>query len=315
MSHSSLKNFSYFAHFFIVFFLFFGVRAEENQQIDFEILVEDMQKAQKWIPQAEPEYLDEAGLLSLQDVSIDNLLEYEVRKGFRWKLSPRSDSLSFLLSIFEMPSQTSAFGVYSAKKSPSMKFFEIGFESFLSGNRLLTWYGNYVLIVSGSDSGQTREKVVKELTEDVVHFVPRQKPRIPLLESLPEKNRVKHSEKFYRNHWLDQDYFRNIFYADYYTPDGYSRIFIIDNRSTAAADSNFWRYFSFMKNNAEVMADEIKVDTDFYVVLDPLWGKTILAKKNQIIYGILDYRNKDWTEDRMKDILNNLKKRKIVKSG
>ena len=102
---------------------------------------------------------------------------------------------------------------------------------------------------------------------------------------------------------------------DYYIPQGYSRLFILHNSTTAAADSNFWKYYAFLKERNRILSEKLQMDTDYFVSDDPLWGKTLLTKKNQIIYGILDYRDKHWTENRLREILERLKKRKIVKSG
>jgi hypothetical protein len=151
--------------------------------------------------------------------------------------------------------------------------------------------------------------------ENFIKFLPKQKQSTPILRCLPKKNKVEHSEKYYAGHWLGQDFFKKVYYADYYTPEGYSRIFIIDNPNTATADTNFWNYYNILKKNSEVLNDSLEIETDYFVINEPLWGKTILAKKNQIIYGILDYRNIDWTEERMAELLEELKDKKIVKSG
>jgi hypothetical protein len=67
--------------------------------------------------------------------------------------------------------------------------------------------------------------------------------------------------------------------------------------------------------NAEIINDTLQIDTDYYVIREPLWGKTVLAKKNQIIYGILDFRNRKWAEERLSELLSELKKKEIVKPG
>lgn len=242
-------------------------------------------------------------------------LEYQIEKAFRGNFIHQTDSLSVTLTVFRAPSQMMAFGFYSAPKSPSLPFFDVGFESYFTRGKLFCWYGRFVLVSETADTLKNSEKYLKDCVENIVKLLPAQKRKTPILDALPEKNRVAHSEKFYVHHWLDQNYFENIYYADYYTKEGYSRIFIIDNKTTAAADSNFWKYYSFIKKNARILDEQLNIATDYFVVEEPLWGKTLLAKKNQIIYGILDFRNKKWTEDRLDDLLSHLKKRKVVKSG
>lgn len=225
------------------------------------------------------------------------------------------DSILVNLALYEFPEQVSAFGFYSRDKSPSQKFFEIGFESYYMEDKFVTWYGEFVLFTRLLDSLKNRDKILREFNAKVIKFLPKSRKNVPILDVLPEKNMVQHSTKYYPKRWFGQDYFDRIYYADYHTGDGYSRIFIIDNITTSRADSNFWKLYSFSEQNKGIINDTLKVDTDYYVLNDPLWGRTILAKKNQIIYGILDYRNKRWAEERLSNILEELKKRKIVKPG
>jgi hypothetical protein len=205
--------------------------------------------------------------------------------------------------------------LYSVEKSPQLDYHDIGFEAYKYGNKYVSWYGIYVISAESQDTLAEAEDRLRELMKEVIKILPEQKKNTPILDCLPGRNRVEHSEKYYATHWLGQDYFKNIYYADYYIPEGYSRIFIINNRNTAVADSNFWNYYAIIRQNAGVLNDSLKIDTDYFVINEPLWGKAVLAKKNQIIYGILDYRNIEWTEQRLAELLEELKDKKIVKPG
>ncbi len=268
-----------------------------------------------WLAGGDTRILTGKDLLGIEESVMEYMLEYQIDWGFQGRYLAGKDSVIIVLSIFRAPRQIMAFGYYAVDKSPSLKFYDLGFEAYQSGNFILCWYGNYIIKAETNDSLKISEKYLKKAVQTAQKLLPKQKRHTPILDALPEKDRVKHSEKFYLRRWLDQSYFRNIYYADYYTPQGYSRIFIIDNRTTAAADSNFWKYYAFLEKRKRILEEELRIDTDYFVVDEPLWGKTILAKKNQIIYGILDYRDMNWTEDRMKDVLERLKKKKIVKPG
>ncbi len=268
-----------------------------------------------WLANGEPRLLSGKDLLGFEEDAMEYMLEYQIDWGFRARYLAGKDSVIVVLSVLWAPNQIMAFGFYAVDKSPSLKFYKLGFEAYQSGNFILCWYGQYIIKAESSDSLKISEKYLKQAVRTAQKLLPKQKRRTPILDALPEKNRVKHSEKFYLRRWLDQPYFRNIYYADYYTPQGYSRIFIIDNGTTAAADSNFWKYYAFLEKRQRILEEELRIDTDYFVVDEPLWGRTILAKKNQIIYGILDYRDMNWTEDRMKDVLEAVKKKKSVKAG
>lgn len=296
-------------------FLIIGNALTQEKQIQYEKIYRKFLEKNHHIAFGDPLHLTGRELLDTRRELIEYLIEFRVEEGFQFHFLTKKDSAQITLTLFKAPSQIFAFGLYAAEKTPSLKFFDIGYQSYLNSQELFSWYDRYVIITTLADTVESPEKYLKEAAEQFIKLLPKQKKKTPILDALPGKNRVEHSEKFYAHRWLNQDYFRNIYYADYRTSEGYSRIFIIDNGSTASADSNFWRYYSFIKNKTKVLEEDLKIATDYFVVEEPLWGKTILAKKNQIIYGILDYKDKKWTEDRLDELLNRLKKKKVVKSG
>jgi hypothetical protein len=299
----------------LIFLPLFLLFAEEQTKAETINVFNRLSEDHHWKMVGEVQELYAKDLLDLNTAVSDYMFEYNIQKSQRCGFIDSEDSTLIKFTLFLLDNQVLAFGLYSTGKSPSLKYYDIGFQSFLKGSVLFTWYGNYMLQIESPDTTSRFPAVIEDFAKDCVKFLPKQKQATPILYSLPNKNRVKYSEKFYKKHWLDQAYFQNIYYADYYIQEGFSRIFIIDNLTTAAADSNFWRYFNFIKNHGSILQDSLEIETDYFVIDEPLWGKTILAKKNQIIYGILDYRNIKWTEDRLHDLLEELKKRKIVKSG
>ena len=274
-----------------------------------------MGQKEEWSVSSEPEVAERSELLEFDEDISDYPMEYDVDFVFRGSFSTAKDSQLLKLRLFTLPSQVEAFGFYSRDKTPSLNFVEIGYQSYFLRQRLVSWYSSYVIYTETTDTLPNREKYLKDFAEEFIRLLPKKKKNTPILDCLPEKQRVKFSEKFYTQRWLDQEFFRNIYYADYYTSAGYSRIFIIDNLNTETADSNFWKYRNYMKLYSAVINDTLKIQTDYFVVNDPLWGLTILAKKNKIIYGVLDYHEKKWAEERLAELLNELKKRNIVKSG
>lgn len=314
MNHSLLmRQFSYLLLLTLSFII--PVFGEETEKKDILLVFEKLDKSNEWSAVGEVETLADSDLVKSDYLISDYLQEYSVKAGYQCEFERQKDSVLIKITIYKLDNQRLAFGFYSKEKSPSLRFYDIGFESYSKGLRLISWYGTYIIHVVTLDTTNHLSKYVEDVGKNCVRFLPKQKKVLPVLDALPKKDGVEYSEKFYRQRWLDQKYFKNIYYADYYTPEGYSRIFIIDNITTATADSNFWKFYDFCKNHGEILNDSLKVATDYFVVDEPLWGKTILAKKNQIIYGVLNFRNKRWTEDRLDEILNQLKKRKVVKSG
>lgn len=290
------------------------VMAQEFHSSTIDDAFQQIGQKKEWIP-AGLEVFEGPEAFEVEQNNSDYLVEYEVQKIFRGSFYTAKDSLWLVAKLFVFPTQIKAFGFYSIDKTPSLNFLQIGYESFTYQKNLVSWYNNYVLHLEVTDTLKKSEKALKDFAQEFINFLPRKKKYTPILDCFPSKHRVRHSEKFYGQRWLDQDYFKNIYYADYYTPDGYSRIFIIDNLHTENADSNFWKFKRYMSSYSAVINDTLQVQTDYFVVNDPLWGLVILAKKNKIIYGILDYRNKKWAEERLAELLSELKKRNIVMPG
>lgn len=291
------------------------LKADKQDNSNLLTIFKEFEQKKEWQTLTTPQYHENNHQIVELFASMDYPLDYKIVSGIYGKFLNIKDSISLDVYVFQLSSQIEAFGLYSAEKSPSQDFFDIGFESYISRHLLVSWYGNHVLFSQSADTLENFEKHLKEFAEEFVRLLPKSKRKMHILDAFPGKNRVEHSKKYYVGRWLDQEYFKHIYYADYYIPEGYSRIFVIDNLTTSRADSNFWKYFNFIKMNAEIINDTLQIDTDYYVIREPLWGKTVLAKKNQIIYGILDFRNRKWAEERLSELLSELKKKEIVKPG
>ena len=298
-----------------IFGSFYQLSAQDSQYSLVREVFSDMGKKKDWVAFSRLEVFEGFDLYEIDKDISDYIGEYEVEQVVQGVFYATKNNLFIIERLFVLPSQIKAFGFYSVDKTPSLNFLEIGYESYIQPQKLVSWYGPFVLYTETPDTIPEREKYLKEFAQEFIRMLPQKKKNTPILDCLPQKQRVRFSEKFYMRRWLDQDFFKNIYYADYYTDEGYSRIFIIDNLNTETADSNFWKYLNYMKSHSIIINDTLKIQTDYFVVNDPLWGLTILAKKNKIIYGILDYRNRKWAEERLTELLNELKKRNLVKSG
>ncbi|MEJ2048480.1 MAG: hypothetical protein P8Y60_01295, partial [Calditrichota bacterium] len=250
----------------LIFLPLFLLFAEEQTKAETINVFNRLSEDHHWKMVGKVQELYAKDLLDLNTAVSDYMFEYNIQKSQRCGFIDSEDSTLIKFTLFLLENQVLAFGLYSTGKSPSLKYYDIGFQSFLKGSVLFTWYGNYVLQIESPDTTSKFPAVIEDFAKDCVKFLPKQKQATPILYSLPNKNRVKYSEKFYKKHWLDQEYFQNIYYADYYIQEGFSRIFIIDNLTTAAADSNFWRYFNFIKNQGFILQDSLEIETDYFVI-------------------------------------------------
>ena len=289
--------------------------AQESQLSVVRDVFSEMGNKKDWVAFSKLEVFDGFDLFEVDKNISDYIGEYEVEQVYQGVFYSPKNNIFIIERLFVLPSQIKAFGFYSVDKTPSLNFLDLGYESYLYPQKLVSWYSQFVLFTETPDTIPEREKYLKDFAQEFIRLLPQKKKNTPILDCLPQKQRVRFSEKFSMRRWMDQEFFRNIYYADYYTAEGYSRIFIIDNLNTETADSNFWKYRNSMKTHSAIINDTLQIQTDYFVVDDPLWGLTIMAKKNKIIYGILDYQNRKWAEERLSELLNELKKRNIVKSG
>jgi hypothetical protein len=289
--------------------------AQESQFSAVRDAYSEMAKKKDWIAFSKLEVFEGFDLFEIDKNISDYIGEYEVEQVYQEVFYAPKNNIFIIERLFVLSSQIKAFGFYSVDKTPSLNFLDIGYESYLYPQKLVSWYSQFVLFTETPDTTPELEKYLKEFAQEFIRLLPQKKKNTPILDCLPQKQRVRFSEKFSMRRWMDQEFFRNIYYADYYNAEGYSRIFIIDNLNTETADINFWQYRNTMKTHSTIINDTLQIQTDYFIVDDPLWGLTIMAKKNKIIYGILDYRNRKWAEERLSELLNELKKRNIVKSG
>lgn len=301
--------------YFIIWFClgFWRLGISQSQPVG-EKISERIKKSKEWLISHKKLGLNNQQIQTLL-ADESELTEFNIKKLDLISVLHLPDSVQIDIQVVEAENASHAFGLYGLNKSPSLRFFDIGFESYWTNNLFVTWYGRYCLRLRAKSQWNIGKEKLLKLAKLVIKAIPKQHEDIPFLEALPNKNRVPYSEKYDRQHWLNQPYFQNIYYADYHTEEGYLRFFIINNGTTSTADSCFWKYFAFVKSMSDTINEKLDIGTDYYIFVDPLWGKTILAKKNQLIYGVLNARNIGWVEEHLKEMLERFKKKKLVKAG
>ncbi len=136
---------------------------------------------------------------------------------------------------FRHSTPRNTFGIYSQERNPDYEFLDIGAEGFKSPGALYFIKGSYYIQLS------TNDKPLNDKLEDLAREIDsaiEEKATLPeTLEFLPEKGKVKFSEKYIANDFLGYSYLHSAFIADYNFNDKDFQIFIIapENESEANA--------------------------------------------------------------------------------
>ena len=127
---------------FIIFILFAGlvgiVPAKKERKLDIDKFIEEFSRKDRWILMGEPQLLTGSNLLEAGQGFVEYLAEFQIKQGFSFSVVTQKDSIPLNIIFYEAPSQVFAFGLYSVEKSPSLKFFDIGFSYSNINNRIIS---------------------------------------------------------------------------------------------------------------------------------------------------------------------------------
>jgi len=136
---------------------------------------------------------------------------------------------------FRHSTPINTFGIYSQERNTDYEFLDIGAEGFKSPGALYFIKGPYYIQLSTNDKplNDKLENLAREIDSAI-----EEKATLPeTLEFLPEKGKVKFSEKYIANDFLGYSYLHSAFIADYNFNDKDFQIFIMvpENKSEANA--------------------------------------------------------------------------------
>lgn len=209
-----MKNIIYFITILIVIDSSYSVLSmDDNKEKDIISFCPVKSEVKNWQPDGEPEIAKGEDLFLVINGGAEIYHEYGFKNAVFQTYVNNGNSIN--LEIYEMQSNTAAFGMYSFKTGKEGLSLNLGYEGWLESYYLNFWKGNYLVTLT---SMQTDSSCI----EDLIYFANVVDKRIictsvlpPLVSYLPEEHLQKISIKYLKGNLalFNQDLFgpKNIF--------------------------------------------------------------------------------------------------------
>lgn len=149
------------------------------------------------------------------------------------------------LSIYDMGTPTSAFGVFSAERTPGESPLGLGRAGYRSAANYFIWQGRYYIRIISSGATDGFKRIGLELARKVTGFLPDSGEPVWGLAALPLTDRMPQSVQYFKVDAMGLDFMRNTYTADYRKDNTLVTAFLSRHDSAQSARAAVVRYTGF----------------------------------------------------------------------
>jgi hypothetical protein len=149
------------------------------------------------------------------------------------------------LSIYDMGTPTSAFGVFSAERSPGAPPLGLGRAGYRSDANYFIWQGRFYIRIISSETTDEFKRIGLALARKVTGFLPDSGEQVWGLAALPLTDRMPQSVQYFKVDAMGLDFMRNTYTADYRKDNTLVTAFLSRQDSAQSARATVVRYTGF----------------------------------------------------------------------
>jgi hypothetical protein len=151
------------------------------------------------------------------------------------------------LSIYDMGTPTSAFGVFSAERSQGESPLALGRGGYRSDANYFIWQGQYYVRIISSEVKDELQRIGMDLAQKMTAFLTDSGEQVWGLAALPLKDRVSESVQYFKANAMGMEFMQNTFIAEYRKSGTKVTAFLSRRDSVESARGNLDRYATFAK--------------------------------------------------------------------
>ena len=213
-------------------------------------------------------------------VSYEDHIVVEHKEGIGWDILIRMELLTSLidhihkeklsrkdvikLEIYRHSDNTMGFGIYSAERSPSFNFVDIGAQGYIAGGSINFFKGDYYVKLR---TYSKKEKVLKDeetLARRVASLLPGDNAMPPVLSQFPREGKKPNEEVYIHESVLGHNFLGKAFKAAYQTGSDEFSVFISDGNSPEEVKETAHKYIATAGTAAVETGDSKIMITDGY---------------------------------------------------
>lgn len=222
-----------------------------------------------------------------------NFLELEVCE------YSRSEDEYIKAEVYNHQNPMNAFGIYAYERPPEGNFVELGAEAYRAHSALNFYCDKYYVKIHSHLSDEDALNAIEEIGKALAERHCSKNMKSTILDDLPLKNRLPHSEKYFPANYLGYSFLNNALEASYISGEEKYKLFFIEQENSEKAQEMLDSYLQFAKSNSIVKNKSI------YPIDDMFNDKVTILIQDNLLYGIYGTHNDSLAHKILQFILEN----------
>jgi hypothetical protein len=195
------------------------------------------------------------------------------------------------LSIYDMGTPTSAFGVFSAERSPGESALDLGRAGYRSDANYFIWQGRYYIRIISTEATDEFKRIGMALARKVTGFLPDAGEKVWGLAALPPEDRMPQSVQFFKVDAMGLDFMRDTYTAEYRKDNTLVTVFLSRRDSAETARATVERYTGFAQKYGQGI-ERLKTGAVELVSCDMGDSYDVVFHKGRLMGGVSAVENR-----------------------
>lgn len=231
-----------------------------------------------WELQIGDKVYNPGNLWNIINGAADAYLSYDFQKLYTAEYFNDQDQ-RLKVYVFQHSSPTNAFGIYSQERNPDYDFVSVGAQGFKDQYAYYFITGPYYVQIS--TNAEKMGSAMDKLARQIDHKLNTSDQLPGQLELLPQKGRMKNTEKYIAANYMGYSYLKSAYVADYKRKDQRFKVFVLAPDSQQSTGDMLSRYLDFLEHPKD------KRHQDVIQVEDPYNGSIWLYPHDNYLAGVI----------------------------
>ena len=192
------------------------------------------------------------------------------------------------VEIFRFPDFVKAFGAYSIRKGPNIRYLPIQNEAFATAHALHLWRGAFYVRITGKGEGDAMAR----LASFVADRMPVAPGKPDFFTFFPDKGRVPNSERYSADSGFGQRYLGNSFQASFNIDNDPIDGLIIPTANKQAATQILNAYRNLYAANGKLLDPVPNLGDDNFTAEDQYLGRSVAFRIDRYVIAFNGYKDR-----------------------
>lgn len=246
------------------------------------------QEAQPWKLDEDPIVVPGDHLANYLDNDAARFQHYEALDLSSGKYTETNGNGFATVEIFRFPDFVKAFGAYSTRKTPNIKYLAMANEAFATPHTIHIWRGPFYVRITGRGEGDA----ILRLASFVADRMPPAPGKPGVFNFFPDKVRVANSERYSADLGFGQRYLGNSFQATFNIDGDLIDGLVIPAANKQAATQILNAYRTLYINNGKLLDPIPNLGEDNFTAEDRYLGRAVAFRIDRFVIAFNGFRDR-----------------------